>query len=228
MLKALLVLGMLWWAWVGYAWLTSVVDPEEGAVRLVMFAAMAALLVAALCVPGAFGSEALLFACAYLVVRAAHILLFMIASRDDAALRSSVLGLAVSTAIGAGLLFVAAFTSGGVRVRLWGWRCCSTPAGRSCSAPHGWRLVPGHFAERHGAFVIIALGESIVALGVGADDGSTPASSPRRSSAVSRRGALVGLLRHHGDRRAPRLAKRRRDANATRSRATPTPTCTSR
>ena len=51
----MLVLGVLWWAWVGYAWLTSVVDPEEGVVRLVMFAAMAALLVVALCVPEAFG-----------------------------------------------------------------------------------------------------------------------------------------------------------------------------
>src|SRR5450759_329723 len=86
-LKGLLVLGVLWWSWVGYAWLTSVVDPEEGAVRLAMFAAMAAFLVTALCVPGAFGSEALLFACAYGAVRAAHIVLFMLASRNDAALR---------------------------------------------------------------------------------------------------------------------------------------------
>jgi low temperature requirement protein LtrA len=68
-LKGLLVLGVLWWSWVGYAWLTSVVDPEEGSVRLAMFAAMVAFLVCALCVPGAFGSEALLFACAYAAVR---------------------------------------------------------------------------------------------------------------------------------------------------------------
>src|ERR1700704_1558669 len=61
-LKGLLALGVLWWSWVGYAWLTSVVDPEEGLVRLAMFAAMAAFLVAALCVPGAFGADALLFA----------------------------------------------------------------------------------------------------------------------------------------------------------------------
>src|ERR1700757_622063 len=58
-LEGLLVLGVLWWSWVGYAWLTSVVDPEEGSVRLSMFVAMAGLLVAALCVPGAFGREAL-------------------------------------------------------------------------------------------------------------------------------------------------------------------------
>src|SRR5882672_5464685 len=57
--QGLLVLGVLWWSWTGYAWLTSVVDPEEGLVRLSMFAAMAALLVAALCVPRAFDSEAL-------------------------------------------------------------------------------------------------------------------------------------------------------------------------
>src|ERR1039458_7715657 len=120
MLKGLLVLGMLWWSWVGYAWLTSVVDPEEGAVRLAMFAAMAAFLVAALCVPGAFGSEALLFACAYAAVRAAHIVLFMLASREDAAMRRSVLGLAGRTAVGTGLLLVAAFTSGAVQLGLWG------------------------------------------------------------------------------------------------------------
>src|SRR5919206_2025909 len=63
--KGVLVLGVLWWSWVGYAWLTSLLDPEEGGVRIAMFAAMAALLVAALCVPDAFGDDALLFACAY-------------------------------------------------------------------------------------------------------------------------------------------------------------------
>ena len=80
--KGLLILGVVWWSWVGYAWLTSVVDPEEGAVRLVVFAAMAAFLVVALCVPGAFGDEALLFACAYAIVRFSQIALFVLASRD--------------------------------------------------------------------------------------------------------------------------------------------------
>ena len=76
--KGLLVLGMLWWSWVGYSWLTSVVDPEEGAVRLTIFAAMAALLVAALCVPTAFDDTMLLFAATYGVVRAAHGLIVLI------------------------------------------------------------------------------------------------------------------------------------------------------
>ncbi len=168
LLKGLLVLGMLWWSWVGYAWLTSVVDPEEGAVRLAMFAAMAAFLVAALCVPGAFGSEALPFACAYAAVRTAHIVLFMLASREDAALRQSVLDLAASTAIAVGLLFAAAFTSGALQLGLWGLALVLDAGGPFLFGADGWKLVPGHFAERHGAIVIIALGESIVAIGVGA------------------------------------------------------------
>jgi low temperature requirement protein LtrA len=168
LLKGLLVLGMLWWSWVGYAWLTSVVDPEEGLVRLVMFAAMGAFLIAALCVPGAFGADALLFAIAYAAVRIAHIFLFLLASGEDAGLRKSVIGLAGSTAVGAGLILVAAFAGGTLRVSLWGLALVLDAAGPYLFGADGWKLVPGHFAERHGAIVIIALGESIVAIGVGA------------------------------------------------------------
>jgi len=168
MLKGLLVLGVLWWSWCGYAWLTSVVDPEEGAVRLAMFAAMAAFLVCALCVPGAFGAEALLFACAYAGVRAAHIVLFMLASREDSALRHSVVGLAGSTAIAVGLLLAGALAGGGLQLWLWGLALVLDMGGPFLFGADGWKLVPGHFAERHGAIVIIALGESIVAIGVGA------------------------------------------------------------
>ncbi len=170
LLKGILVLGMLWWSWVGYAWLTSVVDPEEGLVRLVMFLAMAAFLIAALCVPGAFGPDALAFALAYGVVRLAHILLFVLASREDGALRRAVNGLAGSTAIGAGLILAAAFTDGALQLGLWGLALVLDAGGPYFFGADGWKLVPGHFAERHGAIVIIALGESIVAIGVGAKE----------------------------------------------------------
>jgi low temperature requirement protein LtrA len=166
-LEGLLVLGVLWWSWVGYAWLTSTVDPEEGSVRLVMFAAMAAFLVAALCVPQAFAGKALLFACAYLVVRVAHIALYLLASRDDPDLRRAVVGLAASSAIGAGLLLIAAFADGGVQLGIWGLALLLDAAGPFVVGGEGWTLVPGHFAERHGAIIIIALGESIVAVGAG-------------------------------------------------------------
>jgi low temperature requirement protein LtrA len=133
-----------------------------------MFAAMAAFLVAALCVPKAFGADAALFAAAYAVVRSAHIALFLLASREDAALRRSVVGLAVSTAIGTGLLVAASFESGALQVGLWALALLLDMGGPYLFGSEGWKLVPGHFAERHGAVVIIALGESIVAIGVGA------------------------------------------------------------
>jgi low temperature requirement protein LtrA len=167
--KGLLVLGVLWWSWVGYAWLTSVVDPEEDAVRLVIFAAMAALLVAGLCVPEAFDDAALTFACAYAVVRVAHIALFMLASRDDPLFRTSVVGLAIGTATGVGLLIGASFADGALQGGLWALALALDMGEPYFFGADGWKLVAHHFSERHGLIVIIALGESIVAVGVGAD-----------------------------------------------------------
>jgi low temperature requirement protein LtrA len=166
--QGLLVLGMLWWAWTGYAWLTSVVDPEEGAVRLVMFGAMAALLLVSLCVPDAFGSLALAFALIYGVVRTAHIALFMLASPDDDGLRHSVLGLAASTAVAVVLLVAASLFDGLAQGALWALALFLDMGGPYLFGSEGWKLSPEHFAERHGLIVIIALGESIVAIGVGA------------------------------------------------------------
>ena len=166
--QGLLVLGMLWWAWVGYAWLTSVIDPEEGAVRLVMFGAMAALLIVSLCVPEAFEDLALVFALAYGAVRVAHIGLFMLASPEDDALRHSVLGLAASTAIAVTLLASASLFDGVAQGALWALALLLDMGGPYLFGSEGWKLVPGHFAERHGLIVIIALGESIVAIGVAA------------------------------------------------------------
>jgi low temperature requirement protein LtrA len=171
--KGMLVLGVMWWSWVGYAWLTSVVNPEEGAVRLVVFAAMAAFLVVALCVPGAFNDEALLFACAYGIVRFSQIALFVLASREDPGLRRAVLGLLASTSIGVGLLVAASFADSTLQGALWALALTLDMAGPLMIDPAGWRLEPGHFAERHGLIVIIALGESIVAIGVGAEAGVT-------------------------------------------------------
>ena len=169
--KGLLILGVMWWSWVGYAWLTSVVDPEEGAVRLVIFAAMAALLVVSLAIPEAFDDQALLFACAYGGVRAAHIALFMLASREDEGLRHAVGGLAASTAIGVGLLVGASFADGALQGAIWALALALDMGGPLVIDPSGWRLKPSHFAERHGLILIIALGESIVAIGVGAEAG---------------------------------------------------------
>jgi len=166
-------LAVLWWAWVGYSWLTSVVNPEEGAVRLVIFAAMAGLLVVSLCVPEAFGDLGLTFAIAYGIVRAAQIALFWISSRDDEGLRKSVAGLAISTAIAVGILIGASFLDGTAQGLAWLLAIVLDMGGPFFFGVTGWRLVPEHFAERHGLIIIIALGESIVAIGAGVTAGVT-------------------------------------------------------
>ncbi len=170
--KGLLALGVLWWAWVGYAWLTSVVDPEEGLVRLAIFAAMAALLVVALCVPRAYEELGLTFALAYGIVRAGQLSLFLVAARGSPALRRSVwAGLVPSTLMGVGLLAVASFTDGLVQGSLWALALSLDMLGPYLFGSEGWKLVPRHFAERHGLVLLIALGESIVAIGVGSEAG---------------------------------------------------------
>ena len=167
--RGLLVLGLMWWSWVGYAWLTSVVNPEEGSVRFAIFAAMAAFLVVALCTPEAFGDSRMLFAVAYTGVRFGQIALFLLASRDEPALRSSVKGLAGGTAVGCGLLIVGAlFDDVTVQASIWAVALLLDMLEPFLFGSEGWQLRPGHFAERHGLIIIIALGESIVAIGVGA------------------------------------------------------------
>ncbi|HET9593265.1 MAG TPA: low temperature requirement protein A [Solirubrobacterales bacterium] len=168
--QGLLILAVLWWAWVGYAWLTSVIDPEALAIRGVIFVAMAALLIVAICVQEAFGSLALAFALGIGVFRAAHIALFMLAGAEaeDDDLRRSVIGLAVSTAIAVAILVLASLFDGLAQGALWALAIFLDMAGPYFFGSEGWKLVPGHFAERHGLIVIIALGESIVAIGVGA------------------------------------------------------------
>ncbi|HEY5976665.1 MAG TPA: low temperature requirement protein A [Solirubrobacterales bacterium] len=168
--QGLLILGMLWWAWVGYSWLTSVLDPEEGAVRLVMFGAIAAMLIVSLCVPNAFDNLGLVFAVAYGAVRIAQIGLFILASPDDDGLRHSVLGLAVSTTIAVTLLAAASFFDGVAQGSIWLLALALDMGGPYLFGSEGWKLMPEHFAERHGLIVIIALGESIVAIGVGASE----------------------------------------------------------
>jgi len=159
---------VLWWAWAAYAWLTNTINPEEGAVRIAMFAAMGAMLIASLAVPDVFGDDAFLFACAYAFVRIAHLVLYAIAGRGDRDLLAAVARLGVGTAAGVGLLFVAAALDGPVQVAVWALALGLDLLGPYIGGGKGWHLSAGHFAERHALIVIIALGETIVALGLAA------------------------------------------------------------
>jgi low temperature requirement protein LtrA len=168
LVEGLAVLALLWWSWGGYAWLTSLIDPEEGVVRIHMFGAMAAALVASLCVPEAFGDLGLAFAMAYGVLRIAHLGLYTIAARGEPDLRRSIADLAVGTAIGLGLLVAASFVDGWPKGALWAVALLFDFGIPFFAGVGGWKLVPEHFAERYGLFILIALGESVVAIGVGA------------------------------------------------------------
>jgi low temperature requirement protein LtrA len=102
-------------------------------------------------------------------VRAAHIVLFVVASRDDPGFRAAVTGLGIGTAIGVGLLVAASFADGALQGGLWALALLLDMGEPYVFGSEGWKLSPAHFAERHGLILIIALGESIVAIGVGAE-----------------------------------------------------------
>ena len=165
--QGLLLLGVLWWAWAAYAWLTNTVDPEEGFVRLAIFGAMAAMLIASLAVPEAFDDDALIFALSYAAVRLAHLALYGLAGRGDRDLLGAVVRLVPNSLVGAGLLITAAFFDGAAQGVLWVAALTIDLAGPIVGRARGWRLSAAHFAERHALIIIIALGGSIVALGVG-------------------------------------------------------------
>ena len=227
--RGLLVLAALWWAWSGYAWLTNALEPEAGAVRAGMFGAMAAMLMVALAVPGAFGAEAVLFGVAYVLVRLLH----SGSTRSPAgAIRPcrGALALRAAATLASGLILGAGFVDGRAR-RALGPRARGRlrAAGALLGRGRGWRVAPAHFAERHGLIVIIALGESIVAIGVGA------AGVPFTPGIVSAGGlgivVIAALWWAYFDVFAV-LAQRQLAEAAARpapgSRSTPTPTCTCR
>jgi len=172
LLEGVAILSVLWFAWSGYAWLGNSADAEDGFVRLLMLAAMAAMLIASLAVPHAFGSDALTFGVAYFVVRAFHIGTYALVARaeGDAELGRVVARLASTTMPAAAILVLAGAVEGGTaRSLCWVLALLVDYGGILARGVEGWRINPGHFAERHGGVVIIALGESVVSLGVGAD-----------------------------------------------------------
>jgi low temperature requirement protein LtrA len=168
LLRGLLLLGALWWAWASYAWLTNTLNPEEGGVRLAVFGAMAAMLIVSLAVPNAFGADGVTFGVAYFVVRALHLVLYAIAGWGDPDLLGAVLRVVPTATLGPALLVIAGFLDGTAQLALWGAALAIDYLGVLIGHMRGWRVSPEHFVERHGLVMIIALGESIVAIGIGA------------------------------------------------------------
>ena len=181
LLRGMAVLTVLWWGWVAYVWIGTTTDAEDGIARIVMLAAMAFMFLTALAAPGAFGQlgevaggsrdQALLFGATYLAVRVAHVVLFRVIGRDNPGVGAAVARLAPGLLIGSTLIFVAAFLPPGLpRGLLWALAIAVDVGAPLIIGTRGWELSPHHFAERHGLVIIIALGESLVALGVGVSD----------------------------------------------------------
>jgi low temperature requirement protein LtrA len=168
---ALLLLTALWWMWAAYAWLTNAVDPAEGLVWGTMLVASGAMFVGALAVPEAFGSHGVVFGVAFLIVALMHISLYALSARDDRDLFTAILRIAPSSIAGATLIAAAGFVHGGLKAVLWLLAIAIGFFAPVVVRPSGWRLHPAHFVERHGLIVIIAIGESLAAIGLGARRG---------------------------------------------------------
>src|ERR687893_2256509 len=169
MLQGAALLVVLWAAWGGYSWLTNAVPAEDViSARLVILTAMAAMLVASLAVPDAFGQYGVLFGLAYFVVRLLHVVLFVLATGSTPEARQAMLRLAPGF-LGAPLLLIpAGFLDGFAQGALWAVALAIDLGVSFVRGVSGFRVNAEHFVERYGLIVIIALGESIVAIGVGA------------------------------------------------------------
>jgi low temperature requirement protein LtrA len=165
-LRSALVLAMVWWAWSAYAWMTNAIDIENVVTRLLVFAAMAAGFFMALAVPDAFQDEAAWFAVAYFVVRVLNSALYAWGVRGVPGQLAAVLRLSPWFVLAAVVALVGGFVDADYRAWVWLASLAIDVVGTLTVAREDWRVSASHFAERFALIVIIALGESIVAIGI--------------------------------------------------------------
>ncbi len=172
--RGLVLLALLWWTWCSYAWLGNQARADEGVIRAAMVTAMGATFIVALAVPEAWAdlgggiSAPVVLAVALGVVRLGHLAVYAVAAAGDRGLRRQLALTAYPVSGAAVLLVVGAALGGAAQTGLWLLALAVDYIGVYAAGTAGWRLpAPGHFAERHGLIIIVALGESIVAIGVG-------------------------------------------------------------
>ena len=172
--RGLCILFALWWLWTGFAWLGNVVRADEGPARIVLFAVMAVVFVIDITVPEAFVNfpgglwGPWVFAACYLLVMLMHNGIMLYAAREVTRIRNNTLLLLIPTLLATTFFFIAGKQSGLTQTLLWVAAVLITYISVYFIRPEGWHLgAASHFAERHGLILIIALGESVVAIGVG-------------------------------------------------------------
>ncbi|MGW4094800.1 low temperature requirement protein A [Nocardia sp. NPDC004750] len=167
--RGVLALLALWWAWVCYAWLTNTFDTARVTYTTSIIVAMAAMLIAAIALPTAFTTGALVFGLALLAVRLINVGMFLASSsREEDGLASAIRRLAPGLVVGPVLIVAAAFVASPYRELLWLAAAAVDFGSPLIAGIRGFRVVPSYFIERHGSVIIIALGETIVAMGAGA------------------------------------------------------------
>ncbi|MEU7884524.1 low temperature requirement protein A [Microbispora bryophytorum] len=162
--QAVLIFGLLWWMYSGYAWLTNTVPPERAARRVLILCGMAGFLIMALAIPRTFSGSGVTFAVGYLVIVLVHGGLYLQATAAIA--RVVPFNLAATA-----LIFAAAFADAPWNYALWTAALVLIWMSPIFIGQKGFPLHAAHIVERHGLLVIIVLGESIVAIGIGATDG---------------------------------------------------------
>jgi low temperature requirement protein LtrA len=167
--RAALVLAMVWWAWSAYTWMTNAIDVGSVVTRLIVFMAMVAAFFMALSVPDAYQDEGAWFAVAYFVVRVLNTTLFSWGVRHDLGNLRATFRLAPWFVTAASVALAGGFVSPDYRAWVWLASLAIDVVGTLTVAGAEWRVSPSHFAERFALIVIIALGESIVAIGIGTE-----------------------------------------------------------
>ncbi|HEX6678020.1 MAG TPA: low temperature requirement protein A [Actinomycetes bacterium] len=165
LVRVTVVFGNLWWMYGGYAWLTNAMPPRGAAMRLLLLLGMTGFLVVALAIPAAFGSGGVAFGLGYLLVTVVHTGIFLLSAREITVQAMRRLG--PFNAITAVMLLVAGFTDGALQLALWVGAFALHWISPAFTAVEGFPIGAAHFVERHGLIVLIALGESIVAVGIG-------------------------------------------------------------
>ena len=169
--RGVLALLALWWAWVCYAWLTNLFETARVMQTTLIIVAMAAMLIAAIALPTAFTTGALVFGLALLAVRVINVgMLFASSSRDEDGVASAIRRLAPGLLVGPALIVAAAFVASPFRELLWVAAAAVDFGSPLVAGISGLRVVPSYFIERHGSVIIIALGETIISLGAGATE----------------------------------------------------------
>jgi low temperature requirement protein LtrA len=167
LLRAFLVLAVTWWMYDGYAWLTNNVGTERTASRLFLLCGMGGFLVMALATPRVADRDGLAFGLAYLAVVLVHAGMFMHASNSSAHAINRVAPFNVAVAL---FVVSAGLAPGRWNLAFWLAALLTLLTAILTRGERGFQLRADHFAERHGAIILIALGESVTGLGVGAGD----------------------------------------------------------